>query len=170
MTQFQSEIAEILVEMDAAVAIVTINRPAKLNSVTQEMSAVLEAFAAWANDSDEVRAIVLTGAGERSFSCGSDIRTLDRYGTPWEFRNRRDYCDALRDIRKPVIAAINGVCARWRARNGADLRHPDRLRECHVRRPGDQVGMGRRWRRQRTPCPLDRSEQRRDHDDDGRFD
>jgi len=108
MTGFHSGVAEILVTQDAAVAVVTMNRPEKLNSVTQEMSAALEAFAVWANESDDVRAIVLTGAGQRSFSTGSDIRTLDRYATPWEFRNRRDYCDALREIRKPVIAAING--------------------------------------------------------------
>jgi enoyl-CoA hydratase/carnithine racemase len=51
---------------------------------------------------------VLTGAGERAFCAGSDIRTLDSYASPWEFRNRRDYADALRLVRKPVIAAVNG--------------------------------------------------------------
>jgi enoyl-CoA hydratase/carnithine racemase len=96
------------VELEGAVAVVTIARPEKLNSVTPEMSAALERFAAWANDADEVRVIVLTGAGERAFSAGSDIRTLDTYATPWDFRNRRDYCDALRELRKPVIAAVNG--------------------------------------------------------------
>ncbi|WP_150307797.1 enoyl-CoA hydratase/isomerase family protein [Planctomonas psychrotolerans] len=99
---------QIDVEVDGAVAVVTITRPEKLNSVTPEMSAALERFAAWANDENAVRAIVLTGAGERAFCAGSDIRTLDTYATPWDFRNRRDYCDALRELRKPVIAAING--------------------------------------------------------------
>ncbi|CAN5433725.1 enoyl-CoA hydratase/isomerase family protein [soil metagenome] len=108
MTTFAPGTDQIIVEVDGAVALVTINRPEKLNSVTPAMSAALEAFAAWANDADEVRAIVLTGAGERAFCAGSDIRTLDLYATPWDFRNRRDYCDALRELRKPVIAAING--------------------------------------------------------------
>lgn len=108
MSVFEPGIEQITVSVDAAVALVTINRPEKLNSVTPEMSAALEAFAAWANEADEVRAIVLTGAGERAFSAGSDIRTLDSYATPWDFRNRRDYCDALRELRKPIIAAING--------------------------------------------------------------
>lgn len=108
MTGFVSPVEQISVDIDGAVALVRINRPEKLNSVTREMSAALEAFAAWANDADEVRAIVLTGAGDRAFCAGSDIRTLDDYATPWEFRNRRDYCDALRELRKPVIAAING--------------------------------------------------------------
>jgi enoyl-CoA hydratase/carnithine racemase len=108
MSDFDPGIEQITVSVEGAVALVTINRPEKLNSVTPEMSHALEAFAAWANEADEVRAIVLTGAGERAFCAGSDIRTLDNYATPWEFRNRRDYCDALRELRKPVIAAING--------------------------------------------------------------
>ncbi|WP_394771360.1 enoyl-CoA hydratase/isomerase family protein [Lacisediminihabitans sp.] len=108
MNTFAPGTDQITVQVDGAVALVTINRPEKLNSVTPAMSAALEAFAAWANEADEVRAIVLTGAGERAFCTGSDIRTLDSYATPWDFRNRRDYCDALRELRKPVIAAING--------------------------------------------------------------
>jgi enoyl-CoA hydratase/carnithine racemase len=108
VSAFMSAVDEVTVARQGAVAIVTINRPEKLNSVTPPMSEALEAFAAWANDADEVRAIVLTGAGDRAFCAGSDIRTLDSYATPWDFRNRRDYCDALRELRKPVIAAING--------------------------------------------------------------
>lgn len=108
MSTFDTGIDEITVEFEGAVAIVTINRPEKLNSVTPPMSAALEAFAGWANDANSVRAIVLTGTGERAFCAGSDIRTLDSYATPWDFRNRRDYCDALRELRKPVIAAVNG--------------------------------------------------------------
>jgi enoyl-CoA hydratase/carnithine racemase len=103
-----SAVDEIGVELDGSVAIVTLRRPAKLNAVTQEMSAELERLARAFNDADEVRAVVLTGEGDRSFCAGSDISTLDRYATPWEFRNRRDYCDALRELRKPLIAAVNG--------------------------------------------------------------
>lgn len=99
---------EILVSLDGAVLTVTLNRPAKLNAVTQEMSDSLVAVATWANESDAVRAVVLTGAGPRAFCAGSDIRQLDKYATPWSFRNREDYCDALRALRKPIIAAING--------------------------------------------------------------
>ena len=108
MTEFDPGLDQVTVMLQGAVALVTINRPEKLNSVTPAMSAALERFAAWANDTDAVRAVVLTGAGERAFCAGSDIRTLDDYATPWDFRNRRDYCDALRELRKPVIAAVNG--------------------------------------------------------------
>jgi len=99
---------EIRAEVSGHVATITIARPAKLNSVTPEMSAALVSLIEWANGADEIRAIVLTGAGERAFCAGSDIRTLDEYATPWDFRNRTDYCDAIRAGRKPVIAAVNG--------------------------------------------------------------
>ncbi|WP_394551756.1 enoyl-CoA hydratase/isomerase family protein [Agromyces sp. MMS24-JH15] len=95
-------------DVDGHVAIITLDRPEKLNSVTPEMSKALVALIEWADAADEIRAIVLTGAGERAFCAGSDIRTLDAYATPWEFRNRTDYCDAIRAGRKPVIAAVNG--------------------------------------------------------------
>ena len=95
-------------DVDGHIAIITIDRPEKLNSVTPEMSYALVEVIEWADAADEIRAIVLTGAGERAFCAGSDIRTLDTYPTPWDFRNRTDYCDAIRDARKPVIAAING--------------------------------------------------------------
>jgi enoyl-CoA hydratase len=60
------------------------------------------------NTDDQVRCVIVTGAGSRSFSAGSDIRELDSYDTPWNFRNRPDYCDAIRQLQKPSIAAVNG--------------------------------------------------------------
>lgn len=90
------------------VATVTLNRPAKLNALTPEMAAALIAAVSECNSSDAVRCVVVTGAGEKAFSAGSDITTLDGYATPWDFRNRDDYCDALRACRKPVVAAVNG--------------------------------------------------------------
>lgn len=98
----------ILVERDGAVGIITINRPEKLNSVTPEMADVLIEAVNDFNSDDAVRCIVLTGAGERAFCAGSDIKMLDGYTTPWNFRNRPDYCDAIRDLLKPSIAAVNG--------------------------------------------------------------
>lgn len=103
-----SSIDEVLVETDGHVAIITLNRPAKLNAVTPEMSKELTRLAHAINDDDEIRVAVMTGAGERAFCAGSDIGTLDEYDTPWAFRNRVDYCDALREVRKPLIAAVNG--------------------------------------------------------------
>ncbi|MFC5801884.1 enoyl-CoA hydratase/isomerase family protein [Streptomyces formicae] len=95
-------------DRSARVATLTIDRPAKLNAVTPQMARELIRAVDACNDDPGVRAVIVTGAGERSFSVGSDIDALDGYATPWDFRNRTDYCDALRCLRKPSIAAVNG--------------------------------------------------------------
>ena len=99
---------DVLFEQHGHVAVITLNRPAKLNAVTSKMSDALVELAQHCNQDDDIRVVVLTGAGERAFSAGSDIRELDKYATPWAFRNREDYCDSLKVLRKPVIAAVNG--------------------------------------------------------------
>lgn len=95
-------------EIDGQIAVITIDRPEKLNAMTPDMAATVVDLARRCNEDDAIRAVVLTGAGERAFSAGSDIRALDGYTTPWSFRQRQDYCDAVRRIVKPVIAAVNG--------------------------------------------------------------
>lgn len=98
----------IIVGRDGFVATITINRPEKLNAMTPEMASALVEAVDGFNRDDDVRCVILTGAGERAFCAGSDIRTLDDYDTPWNFRNRPDYCDAIRGLLKPSIAAVNG--------------------------------------------------------------
>ncbi|GAB2607326.1 enoyl-CoA hydratase/isomerase family protein [Kribbella endophytica] len=93
---------------DGQVGLLTLDRPAKLNAATRTMSEQLLDLIPRIDADPDVRAVVLTGAGERAFSVGSDVSELDRYDGPWDFRNRRDYCDALRALRTPVIAAVNG--------------------------------------------------------------
>ena len=60
------------------------------------------------NADPDVRVVILTGAGEKAFCAGSDISELDDYSSPWDFRNRPDYCDAIRRLNKPIICAVNG--------------------------------------------------------------
>jgi enoyl-CoA hydratase len=95
-------------EVDGAIAVITLNRPQKLNAVTPEMADAIVAAVEQCNDSDTIRCVIVTGAGPKAFCAGSDIKELDTYQTPWEFRNRPDYCDAIRRLLKPTIAAVNG--------------------------------------------------------------
>jgi len=97
----------ILVERNGFVGII-INRPEKLNAMTPAMADALAAAVEGFNTDDTIRCVISTGAGEKAFCAGSDISTLDSYETPWAFRNRPDYCDALRALLKPSIAAVNG--------------------------------------------------------------
>jgi enoyl-CoA hydratase len=95
-------------EVDGAIAVITLNRPQKLNAVTPEMADAIVDAVEQCNDSDTIRCVIVTGAGPKAFCAGSDIKELDSYETPWEFRNRPDYCDAIRRLLKPTIAAVNG--------------------------------------------------------------
>jgi len=117
----QAEYREILLEASDGVATITLNRPERLNAYTPTMGRELhEAFAACDAD-DAVRAIVVTGAG-RGFCAGADLargggsfdRTAEaeyeRGGAPadqpWQKPRR---AVAAWDVRKPIIAAINGA-------------------------------------------------------------
>jgi enoyl-CoA hydratase len=99
---------DVCFEIEGDIAVITLNRPQKLNAVTPEMADAIVAAVKECNDSDTIRCVIVTGAGERAFCAGSDIKELDTYETPWEFRNRPDYCDAIRALLKPSIAAVNG--------------------------------------------------------------
>jgi enoyl-CoA hydratase len=102
----------IRLERDREIAILTIDRPSKLNAITVAMDHEMNAAAREVNLDHDIRAVVLTGAGERAFSVGSDIGDLAGYGDNWEYRNRfdrgEDYVYAVWRIRKPVVAAIGG--------------------------------------------------------------
>jgi enoyl-CoA hydratase len=99
---------DILFRVADRVAVITLNRPEKLNAVTRAMVSAIVTAVRECNDNDEVRCVLLTGAGDKAFCAGSDIRELDGYETPWQFRNRSDYCDAIRTLLKPSICAVNG--------------------------------------------------------------
>jgi len=103
----QSQPAELMLDVTGHVATITYNRPAKLNAMTPEMATLLERAVATCNADDAIRVVILTGSG-KAFCAGSDIALLETYKTPWAFRNRTEYCDILRALRKPSIAAING--------------------------------------------------------------
>jgi enoyl-CoA hydratase len=93
----------------AGVALVTLDRPEALNALSfgllAELVAALEAL-----DADiGVRAIVLTGAGERAFAAGADVKEMAR-ASPESLADGGGFghWDELRAIRKPVIAAVRG--------------------------------------------------------------
>lgn len=104
----------ILLERTGYVTSIVLNRPDKLNAMTVAMDEQLNEIVHNLNNDTETRVIILTGAGGRSFSAGSDINDLAAYGSNWEYRNRfdarRDYARAIWLLRKPVIAAIDGYC------------------------------------------------------------
>jgi enoyl-CoA hydratase len=105
-------IDELLIEMDGPVAVVTLNRPEKLNAFSDEMSiAMQEVWNHLALDR-AVRAVVITGAG-RAFSAGGDIPGFIRsYESPMHrreaMRGAQRLLNAMLECPKPMIAAVNG--------------------------------------------------------------
>ncbi len=101
----------LLVERRGATALITLNRPERMNGWTQDMEvAYFDALAELAQD-DAVRAIVVTGAG-RAFCAGADMAVLDALGS-----GEKTLTTAGRpktfplSIPKPIVAAVNGPCA-----------------------------------------------------------
>ena len=103
----------ITMEVDGEVAILTIRRPEKLNTITHAMSRELFDHLDIINVEDAIRVVLMASEGSRAFSAGSDVTTLDGYGSIWRMRNRalhrNDYIDALRRCPKPMIAEIDGI-------------------------------------------------------------
>ncbi len=104
----------IILERHDEVAVVTLNRPDRLNAWHAEMrTEVATAFRACNADSG-VRAVVVTGAGERAFSAGQDLAETQQFSperaVAW-MEEWRNLYGAVREMDKPVVAALNGVAA-----------------------------------------------------------
>jgi enoyl-CoA hydratase len=97
--------------VDGHVATVTLNRPDVHNAQNETLRRELyEVFGALTTD-DGVKVVVVTGAGDRAFSAGADIREFVAPATPTELRERRkrlDYRAMMERCSQPIIAAING--------------------------------------------------------------
>jgi enoyl-CoA hydratase len=101
-----------LIQRAGDVAIVTLNREPKLNTLTPDMLNELEAHARAIDADRDIRVVILTGAGNRAFCVGADItqwaalQPLDMW-RQWVKRGHQVF-DQWARLRQPVIAAING--------------------------------------------------------------
>jgi enoyl-CoA hydratase/carnithine racemase len=124
---------EIQLSIDGFVAEIVLNRPRKLNAVTPAMAARLETICAALDTDDSVRVVLLRGATERAFCAGSDLNSLAEYPSAWKFRNRVEYATSVRDMRKPVVAALQG----WVLGGGAEM-----ALACDIRVAGRSARIG----------------------------
>ncbi len=103
----------LLQEEDDGVAVLTLNRPGAMNALSSELAAVLHNAVQALGKRRDIRVIIITGAGDRAFCAGADLkerRDLDADGK-WQQRSRLwEINEAIWRLPQPVIAAVHGFC------------------------------------------------------------
>lgn len=100
-------------ELTDGVALITLNRPERLNAMDADAYRALSEAWVRVRDDGQIRAAVITGAGERSFTTGADLKSFvtdpDDLSGFWQTQ-REQLLNRGLEVYKPVIAAINGYC------------------------------------------------------------
>jgi enoyl-CoA hydratase len=134
----------IQLEKERHLAVLTIARPEKLNALDYDMILALERAAHIVDADLDVRAAIITGAGEKSFCAGGDVSawsgmSAEEFALKWIRHGHRAF-DALARLRVPVIAALNGhtLGGGLEIAATADMR----IAEDHVRLGLPETGLG----------------------------
>jgi len=126
----------LLVEKRNRIAFVTINRPDKLNALNAQAKTELKAAFEEIRDDSEVDAVVLTGAGEKGFVAGTDIKELtqlDEQSGKSFSEEGQAVLNLIENLGKPVIAAVNG----YALGGGTEL-----ALACHIRIASENAKFG----------------------------
>ncbi len=126
----------LIVETRDGVATVTVNRPEKLNALSDRVMEELDAAFAALGEAADVRGVILTGTGEKAFVAGADIAELATQ-SPVEGQERsvrgQKVLDRIERLGKPVVAAVNGFALG----GGCEL-----ALACHVRVASENARLG----------------------------
>lgn len=101
----------IIVDIDAGIATVTMNRPLAMNALSRVLRQQLAAAMRSLENNADVRVVILTGAGDRAFTAGLDLKELGEAGLGAANAETADENPvmAIEQLTKPCIGAINGV-------------------------------------------------------------
>jgi enoyl-CoA hydratase/carnithine racemase len=104
----------LITEQREQTLLITLNRPKSFNAINSELRTLLIETLEHVNNEDSVRALVITGAGDKAFCSGQDLGETSRYDAhdveAWLSSNHAMY-RAVRALDKPAVAAFNGVAA-----------------------------------------------------------
>lgn len=101
----------VLLEVKNGIGYITINRPEALNALSSQVLADLNEVLDQVEKSEEIRVVIVTGAGEKAFVAGADIKEMDLMSPIQAFEYMtfaNDTFTRLSDLRQPTIAVING--------------------------------------------------------------
>ncbi len=104
----------VIVERRDVVGLITLNKPHKLNAWDRSMRAAIVAALRGFDADAEIRAVVMTGAGERAFSAGQDFaeaHDFDEARAETWIREWETFYGTMRRLTKPIVIALNGVAA-----------------------------------------------------------
>jgi enoyl-CoA hydratase len=108
----ETSFENILFDRDGAIGVVTLNRPAVLNALNAKLLGELSFALLELERNADIRAIVLTGAGEKAFAAGADIAELNALGSALagadQARMGQSITRQIERLRTPVIMAVNG--------------------------------------------------------------
>ncbi|MFO8059997.1 MAG: enoyl-CoA hydratase-related protein, partial [Bacillota bacterium] len=98
-------------ETEDQIGVITLNRPERLNALDREALEALQEILDSRAASGDVRAVIITGSGDRAFAAGADLasmKDMDRgEAEEWSLLGQRVF-SSIEDLPRPVIAAING--------------------------------------------------------------
>jgi enoyl-CoA hydratase len=127
----------ILLEINNGIAVVTLNRPDQLNALNRETILELSGLLDNLNNDKSVRALILTGAGEKAFVAGADIKEFAHFnieeGRALSADGQTELFNKLENMSKPCIAAING----YALGGGLEL-----AMACHIRVANTNAKLG----------------------------
>ncbi|MEY4963061.1 MAG: hypothetical protein RLZZ323_380 [Bacteroidota bacterium] len=127
----------LLITIENKMALVTLNRPAKLNALNKDTLAELHAAFTDLENNEAVQVIIVTGSGEKAFVAGADIAEFANFspqeGTQLAADGHKKVFDCIENLKKPVIAAVNGFALG----GGLEL-----AMACHFRVASDNAKMG----------------------------
>lgn len=105
------KLENIILEKEENLAIITINRPKALNALNQDVLQELSAAVDQVEQDEQVKAVIITGAGEKAFVAGADIAFMENL-SPMEGKDfgllGQQLFIRIEQLEKPVIAAVNG--------------------------------------------------------------
>jgi len=101
----------LLFEKKQSMAIITINRPESMNALSNKLTEEFDKAFDLVEEDDEIRVLIITGAGEKAFMAGADIKELEQRDFVMgrqQTKRRQEVFNRLAEMNIPVIAAING--------------------------------------------------------------